>query len=197
MSNWVCVQAWPLFSFCRWFEGNPRQLFSCQSTTRKVSYQRITPCNIHIFIISHSCKNILFKWGVLGSFHFEHQCKGSSLDIVSCIAQSYLSTCRTICFMSIHCFFFLEETQTTWIWGKVISRWIFCYSWIPGNNQFALEVLGLAALLENSDVLYIETFIDNQVSEIVLLSPQFFQFGLSLNGFPVFFKILNFLFNPL
>ena len=36
----------------------------------------------------------------------------------------------------------LEETQTTWTWGKVISRWIFSYSWISGNNQFALEVLG-------------------------------------------------------
>ena len=120
----------------------------------------------------------------------------SSLDIFSCIAQSYLSTCWTICFMSIHCFF-LEETETTWTRGKVISRWIFSYSWIHGNNQFALEVLGLAALLENSDVVFIETFIDNQVSEIVLLSPQFFKFGLSLNSFPAFFKILNYLVNPL
>ena len=79
---------------------------------------------------------------------------------------------------------FLEETQTTCTWGKVISRWIG-------------EFLGLAALLENSDVVFIETFIDNQVSEIVLLSPQFFQVGLSLNSFPAFFKILNFLVNPL
>ena len=129
-------------------------------------------------------------------FHFEHQCKCSSLDIFPVLLKAIfpLAGQSVLCRYIV---FFLEETQTTWTWGKVRSRWISSYSWISGNNQFALEVLGLAALLENSDVVFIETFINNQVSEIVLLSPQFFQFGLSLNSFPAFFKILNFLANPL
>ena len=121
--------------------------------------------------------------GCLWMLLFEHQCKCSSLDIFSCIAQSYLSTCRTICFMSIHCFF-LEETQTAWTWGKVVSRLIFSYSWIPGNNQIALEAFGIAALLENSDDVFIETFINNQVFEIVLLSLQFFSVRSQFGQFP-------------
>ena len=136
MSNWVCVQAWPLFS-----RKVTLVSFSLiEVPLAKVSYQRITPCNIPIFIMSHSCENILFNWGVFGSFHFEHQCKCSSLDIFPVLLKAIfpLAGQSVLCRYIV---FFLEETETTWTRGKVISRWIFSYSWIPGNNQFALEVL--------------------------------------------------------